>query len=1077
MTGDSQRTDLAAKLHTRAIKRLAERYGVIRELPSILGASVFSAKDSLEGNRDVMIVLPAASAVKSKHSVDVLISKAKALKSLEHKSILRLINTGQDEAYGYKGTFLVFESVGGTSLREMLSSKDPLPVEVAIQILTPVADAIDGAHGLGLRHVGLTPSWIYVDDTEQPHVLGFGIGDLIIGVGNDGPSDEQSADLLPYTSPEELNGSSISVKRDIYRFGAVAYECLTGNPPFYRGQVRRQILHSDPYAGRIRLLEGLPSSIAEGILSCLAKDPAYRPKKLKSIFNDDVPQHPTDDKVEVLPLEEQADDAAHEEVLTPSEPATKYKSSNTDKSVVPIELASADLRDDTTQDSDDLLLDVLGTSQDDGGSGDEGGRKQEEQSREQLQSLSEASESRKSASKTIETRGRSTKKSGRGYRTLAFVWVVMGLIGGIVVISQAVIEHQYSDTSDIPSVSSKKVLAEKLHEQSNARKLELSSLLKYLEFASSIEQANRQLDDGDSKFQSRDWTDACRLYEAYLAETSRILDAAGQRQTAFAWRDKSTNALNAVDESFLTQYAYDSWEKLHETFRKAELAIENGDYDEASRLYASFADAMPRVHREAQLYRTAADLHKEATRLNDTIKADQYQGVSDQVLREIRSSLESGERAYRRGSHSEAIEHYKSYTNQVRGLVSTAEGYQKAVRARGDADLQRRRWYNTWQSTEAVAAEIDTKLIGPEQAAGCSKLFQSAQKAFSQGKYAIAAADFEIAGEGFRVLCDDLLPRHLIEVARHFDKPDDQVACDKAVRVLALLISLDPSNETASELRGKIARYLYFPGSANKAGDTRRIPLSDRLSLLMTYVPAGTFMMGSPPTEPGRDDDEKYHRVDIARPFMIGVAEVTQSQWRTIMGQGLREQYAKAGKRLYKSHTESWTPMYYINWSEAAEFCEKLTAKEREAGRLSEGLVFRLPTEAEWEYACRADSSGPFALDETPTELGWFETNSDDSLQGIALRDPNNWGIHDMHGNLYEWCADRYVKDYPDVKLDPYVKPTASNQSRVLRGGAWASRVSECRSAARHSDGPDTRSHTIGFRIVLGRPLDARDAD
>ena len=234
----------------------------------------------------------------------------------------------------------------------------------------------------------------------------------------------------------------------------------------------------------------------------------------------------------------------------------------------------------------------------------------------------------------------------------------------------------------------------------------------------------------------------------------------------------------------------------------------------------------------------------------------------------------------------------------------------------------------------------------------------------------------------------------------------------------------------------------------------------------MVLIPPGRFRMGTPLGQRDRDTDEGPVRlVRITRPFYLGVFEVTQDQYEAVTG---------AAPSRFRGPRR---PVDSVWWADAAEFC-------RRASRLT-GRRFRLPTEAEWEYACRAGSTGPYFFGESEAELAacanycdrsnslhlsWQDRRHDDGHDATApvgsFR-PNAWGLHDMSGNVFEWTADFYRDAYdPADVTDPRGPP--SGPYRVLRGGSWCSPYWMCRSAYRHRFTADGRfNHLIGFRVVM----------
>jgi len=237
-----------------------------------------------------------------------------------------------------------------------------------------------------------------------------------------------------------------------------------------------------------------------------------------------------------------------------------------------------------------------------------------------------------------------------------------------------------------------------------------------------------------------------------------------------------------------------------------------------------------------------------------------------------------------------------------------------------------------------------------------------------------------------------------------------------------------------------------FLGSEPQIGDEQVVELGDGVKLEMVWVPPGTFTMGSPPSESGRDRDETEHQVTLSSGFWLGKYEVTRRQWECVMGSNKGCNFPKAG---------SDGPVEAVSWDDCQEFVKELN------GRIS-GYEFRLPTEAEWQYACRAGTTGPYAgsLD----NMAWYRSNSDRTTHEVGTKQPNAWGLYDMHGNLWEWCADWYGA-YPSGRVTDPAGPRRGSH-RVFCGGSWIDDAKYCRSAQRRRDLPDYRRYHLGFRLV-----------
>jgi uncharacterized protein (TIGR02996 family) len=232
------------------------------------------------------------------------------------------------------------------------------------------------------------------------------------------------------------------------------------------------------------------------------------------------------------------------------------------------------------------------------------------------------------------------------------------------------------------------------------------------------------------------------------------------------------------------------------------------------------------------------------------------------------------------------------------------------------------------------------------------------------------------------------------------------------------------------------------------------LKVASRVEMAFAWIPPGSFLMGSPESEEGRDDDESQHRVTLTRGFWLGVVPVTQPQWRAVMGEnpsGFR------GKDR---------PVDRVTWEDCQEFCRRLGERV--------GQPFRLPTEAEWEYACRAGTTSSFFIGQTiTTKLANFDYAYGKTVRGY-LREKttpvgtfplNAWGLFDMHGNASEWCQDWYADYTPKAGQDP--TGPARGMERVLRGGSWSSSPQNCRAASRFQYTPAFRFYPFGVRVFV----------
>jgi formylglycine-generating enzyme required for sulfatase activity len=238
------------------------------------------------------------------------------------------------------------------------------------------------------------------------------------------------------------------------------------------------------------------------------------------------------------------------------------------------------------------------------------------------------------------------------------------------------------------------------------------------------------------------------------------------------------------------------------------------------------------------------------------------------------------------------------------------------------------------------------------------------------------------------------------------------------------------------------------------------------MEMEMVWIEPGSFWMGSPEIEPGRKIDEIRHQVTLTQGYWMGKYEVPTAQWERIMG----SQTAKSKKQKADS------PIEEVSWSDVQVFLEKLNERELKAKRLPEGYRYLLPTEAQWEYACRAGTDSAYSFGDSADDLGDYAWHYDNSATGflfgkkrhlhpVGKKSPNPWGLHDMHGNVYEWCHDWYVGYTSDPTIDPAGPDNGA--FRVFRGGSWYVGPEDCRSAIRRRHSPTYQVHSIGFRLSL----------
>jgi formylglycine-generating enzyme required for sulfatase activity len=252
---------------------------------------------------------------------------------------------------------------------------------------------------------------------------------------------------------------------------------------------------------------------------------------------------------------------------------------------------------------------------------------------------------------------------------------------------------------------------------------------------------------------------------------------------------------------------------------------------------------------------------------------------------------------------------------------------------------------------------------------------------------------------------------------------------------------------------------IIFPAHAGESGYTfRDCPTCPE----MVVIPAGNFIMGA---HNGDADEYPIHRVTVENSFALGKTEITQTQWRAIMRDQTRS--IEGNDPSYFSSCGDDCPVEQVSWNDVQIFVQKLSAKTRKD--------YRLPSEAEWEYACRAGEQLQYCGSDNVDSVAWYiasegtENNKGKATAHVAAKEPNAFGLYDMSGNVWEWVADSYHDNYKGAPTD--TRPWQSDgKKRVLRGGSWFNQPLSLRAASRYKEVPTFRSKFAGFRVVRSLP-------
>ena len=336
---------------------------------------------------------------------------------------------------------------------------------------------------------------------------------------------------------------------------------------------------------------------------------------------------------------------------------------------------------------------------------------------------------------------------------------------------------------------------------------------------------------------------------------------------------------------------------------------------------------------------------------------------------------------------------------------------------------------------------------------------------------AASAATFVTAGKPEEATTFFRDARDMLDRADESLMPQLQIAISsrdrlRATELLAKIEGLTPGDPRLPDLRKKVEAVPHWaiaPFDGQQAKQYQRawaenlgVPINttNSIGMRLLLVPPGEFQMGSPASDRDTSSYEKpQHKVRITKAFYLGVSEVSQEQYERVMGHNPSQ---------FKGDPQR--PVENVSWEDAVEFCQELSEQE--------GVMYRLPTEAEWEYACRAGTTTRYCFGDDQARLGeyaWYNRNSHVKTHPVGGRRPNAWGLCDMHGNVGEPCADWYDVDYyaNSTRSDP--TGPESGSYRVFRGGSWSFGSGNCRSAGRSWHSPEVRGNLLGFRVARNR--------
>ena len=1012
---------------------------------------VWKARDEELGEAVALKFLPETVALDAA-AVDELRQETRRARRLTHANIVRIHDFARNDAMAAVSMEFV-EGQTLTNLRVEQRGKVFAPADLA-PLVAQLCVALEYAHKEAkVVHRDLKPANLLVTRDGRLKVTDFGIARSLSEshtriTGHVGAT----SGTLPYMSPQQLAGDRPTAADDIYALGATLYELLTGKPPFFRGDaysLMTQIKNRrpDPLADRraelaaeneiTDALPSVPDAWEETILACLAKDPAQRPQSAAEVARrlglgssfavpaavaggGSAPEPESSPAVIADPVGQSVDEAAtRRAAVAPSasrrdaavQPARSSEASKRKNWRLPIALLAV------------VVLAVAGFLFWPRSSGTAPGNREQA----------------------------STQRNGQKERSDRSAQVQP--------LPQAALPREFTVTVDPPDAGARLWLGP----VSDGPIQDGRAVVKDLPDG---EQDLVVQAPGYQPLTTRVTVREGRgTFEAKLVPVRGAVAITARPGTQVTAVDASGHAthLGTIPaggtlsaDNLLTVGTY-SFRLEHPDCAPAEAK----DVELVIGRTAKIAPAQTPLPGELRIFSvpTGAEVRINGTAAGKTPATIKNQ-PSEQALR-----VEVYQRGYRRMEQDVTLKPKEVRTVNIGTLVAESGGIELRL---SDKDLG-------WAS---VGVLVDGKAIQVEQTAPGSPLHLGNLEVGSR-TVEITHPDYEPWRQAVTVRDQETTP---VEV-KPAPKPGRlTVRADPSAIVLVVNgRSVRPEEIRSGEIQLPAGEPLELQASARGyKSATRSLTLAPNgaqtwdvaleklrgaeegqawtvpdLNLEMVYIRPGTFTMGSPVTEQGRNDDEIQHTVILTEGFWLGKTVVTQAQWEAVMG-GNPSKFKNAGRDA---------PVEQVSWDDAMQFCRKLTERERQAGHLPEGHEYTLPTEAQWEYACRAGTTGPFAGNGDLDSMGWYNQNSGNTTHPVAQKQPNAWGLYDMHGNVWEWCRDWYGH-YPGGSVTDPTGPS-SGSDRVLRGGSWYSGAAYCRSADRYWFSPGDRYIILGFRLAL----------
>ncbi len=535
---------------------------------------------------------------------------------------------------------------------------------------------------------------------------------------------------------------------------------------------------------------------------------------------------------------------------------------------------------------------------------------------------------------------------------------------------------------------------------------------------------------GELSWQAGEWKLAYEHFQKATQTAGEMDRQIAARATAREARAAAGKAEEIARQAGAEQDAASRWEKAAAARKQGQDTMGQGDFAAAAKGYEEAA----RLFGVAGTYAQQAQAYGKARKAYD----ERLAGLDRNLLRDFGGAAWKAASETANSASLKGDEPGEGATLYGQALARLNEAAETAPKAKVEADFaqalkaaQEALAGGQWEAAKEQAVRALALKPGHQEAAGVRQRAE---------EHLVPMLIVEVMADGRKVDAE------VKQGEKAFRSGQALTLAKDATYAFAVSYAADPSgrrwkpadvNLVADWTGAQTNRVVLEEQKEPRPDELRTLDLGGGVTLDLVSIPAGSFMMGSPENEAERYGDEgPQHRVTISSGFWMGKYEVTQEQWQRVMG---------SNPSNFKGVKN---PVEMVRWTEAKDFCGKVGG--------------RLPTEAEWEYACRAGTTGPYAgnLD----RIGWYYENSGSTMHPVGQKQANAWGLYDMHGNVWEWCEDG-TRTYTSAAQKDPEGPAGS--SRLLRGGGWGDLAGLCRSARRGDIAPATRNIIFGFRLVV----------